>query len=88
MSKKIKDFHTCDNFFRTIVQAHIIAFCMHYQGFIKIDDLQTWLSKDNWTDIIAQVKKQYLGLDKVYDIRKKKEPGIFAEVAVKLDTRK
>ncbi len=47
ISKKVKDFHACDNFFRTIVQAYIIALCMHHQSFTKIDDLQTWLSKDN-----------------------------------------
>ncbi len=38
--------------------------------------------------MIAQVEKQYLGLDKVQDIRKESESGILAEVAVKLDVRK
>ena len=70
MNKKVKDFYAYDDFFRTIVQAHIIALCMHHKGFTKIDDLQTLLCKNNWPDVIAQVEKQYLGLDKVQDIRK------------------
>ncbi len=36
----------------------------------------------------TQVEKQYLGLNKVQDIRKGSELGILAEIAVKLDAHK
>ncbi len=38
--------------------------------------------------MIAQVEKQYLGLNKIQDIRKGNEPGILVDIAVKLDARK
>lgn len=42
VSIKIKNFHAYDDFYKTIVQAHIITLYMHYQNFTKITNLQTW----------------------------------------------
>lgn len=62
---KIKDFYVCNDFFKTIIQAHIIALCMHHQNLTKIDNLQTWLSYNKWPDLVTQVEKVYLGFEKV-----------------------
>lgn len=62
---KVKDFYICNNFFKTIIQAYIIVFYMHHQNFIKINNLQTWLSYKNWPNQLIQIAKEYLGLKKV-----------------------
>ena len=85
---KVKDFHACDNFFKTIVQAHIIAFYIHFQGLTKINDLQTLLSRNNWPNIIAQIERQYLNTEKEQNLRNGAEIDVLADVATKLNTRK
>lgn len=62
---KIKDLHTCDNFFKIIVPAHIIALYIYYHGFTKITDLLIWLFKNDWLDLIDQIEMQYLNPEKV-----------------------
>ena len=81
---KIKNFYACDDFFKPIIQAYIIAFCMHHQNLTKIDDLQTWLSYNNWPNLITQVEKEYLSLEKVQSVREGAEMNILAEVAIEL----
>lgn len=88
VSMKIKDFYTCNDFFRTIVQAHIIALCIHYQGLTKINDLQTLLSGVNWPGMIAQIKKQYLSFEKVQNLYNRREIDIFMDMATNLNARK
>lgn len=85
---KIKDFHACDNFFGTIVQAHIITLCMNHQGLTKINDLQSWLFRNNWPDMIAQIEGQYLSLEKVQNLHNGSEMDIFVDVATNLNARK
>lgn len=82
----IKDFYACDDFFRTIVQAHIIALFLYYQDFTKINDLQTWLSKNNCPDIIAQIEKQYLDSENVQNLCDRAKINGFVDIATKLNT--
>ncbi len=85
---KIKDFHACDNFFKTIVQAHIIALCMHHQGLTKINDLQTWLFRNDWANLISQFEGQYLNFEKVQNLCDGAKIDVLVDVATKLNTRK
>lgn len=85
---KMKYFHACNDFFKMIVQAHIIAFCIYHQGLIKIDNLQTWLSCNNQSNLVAYIKKEYLGLEKIQNAYEGAKLNIFKEVAIKLDARK
>lgn len=85
ISMKVKDFYACNNFFKTIVQAHIIALCIYYQGVTKINDLQILLSRKNWLDIMAQIEKQYFSLEKVEILCNKSGIDIFVDVATNLN---
>ncbi len=77
---KIKDFYSCDDFFRTIVQAHIIAFCIYHQGLTKINDLQTWLSRNDWPNLIVQIEGQYLNPEKVQNLGDGAEMDVLVDV--------
>lgn len=50
--------------------------------------METWLSHNNWPDLVAQVEKEYLGLEKVQSVRERAEINILAEVAIELEIRK
>lgn len=77
---KIKNFHTYDNFFKTIIQAHIIGLCMHYQGLTKINDLQIWFSRKDQPSMIVQIEEQYLDPEKVQNFHNKATINIFVDV--------
>ena len=85
---KIKNFHNCDNFYRTIVQAYIIAFCIYYKDLTKINDLQIWLSKNKWPDLIVQIEGQYLDPKKIQNLYNRAEIDILIDIATKLNTWK
>ena len=44
IAKKMKNFHACDDFFRLLVEAHVIALAMNTAGCITIDFFAVWLS--------------------------------------------
>lgn len=88
VTQKVKDFHACDEFFRTVIHAHVIALCMHHLGLIKIDDFQTWLSRNNWPELIRSIEQKFLGPEEVQNIRDYIGEEAFAKVARRLDIRK
>lgn len=61
---------------------------MHHQDFGKINNLQTWLSKNDWPDLIAQIKGQYLDLEKVQNLHNGAETDVLVDVITKLNTWK
>lgn len=58
---------------------------MHYVGLNKIDDFRTWLSRNNWNELLASIKENFLGPKEVQNICEHVGDDILAEVARKLD---
>lgn len=61
---------------------------MHHLGLTKIDDFQTWLSCNNWPELIRSIEQKFLGPEEVQNIRDHIGEEAFAEVVRKLEIRK
>lgn len=84
VSMKIKDFHTYDDYFKPIIQPHIITICIYHQSLIKINDLQTQLFENDWSNLIAPIEGQYLNSGKVQNFHDGVEINVLVNVATKL----
>ncbi len=58
--KDVKDFHSNNDFFRTIIHSHIIALCMHKLGCPEFDSFQCWVSIQDWPELLKEVENKYL----------------------------
>lgn len=83
----IKEFHACDDFFRTVVQANLIALCMNVSGCASSAAFQTWLSRNNWPALLKLVVEKYLSPLAVHTFRKESDQQVESEVAKLLKTR-
>ena len=83
ISKDIKDFHACDEFFRNLGDGYIIAFYMHCAGIPagSFDKLQDHLAVADWPKTIRKaVEKSDLGLFQVDMLRGKATDAVLVEV--------
>jgi hypothetical protein len=84
VDKEVKDFHACDEFFRNVSDAHILALFMHQHGIRTFDDLDVMLGESDWPAAIRNVVKDGVGdIFRVTGIRKTALDSIRDEV----DTR-
>ena len=61
VSRDAKDFHACDDFYKTVVKSFAISLCMHGAGSTNVATFKTWLSQNNWRKLIQDVEETYLG---------------------------
>lgn len=83
ISKEIKDFHACDEFFRNLGDGYIIAFYMHYSEIPAgdFDKLQDHLAAADWSKSVrAAMDKVGLGLHQVNGLRREAAEEVLAEV--------
>lgn len=52
---------------------------MHHQGFTKINEFQTKLFRNDWSDLIAQIEGQYLDSEKVQNLRNRAKMDILVD---------
>lgn len=83
----MKNFHACDDFFRLLVEAYVIALAMNTAGCNTIDFFRVWLSQSDWPDLINDIKS-LCGPFAVSSIRAKAERDIKEVVEILLATTK
>ena len=60
-SQDAKDFHACDDFYRTIVNGFVLLLCMHGTKCTNVAAFKAWLAQNDWRKLIQKIKKMYLG---------------------------
>ncbi len=60
-TRDLKDFHTSDNFFRTIVIGFALALYMQETSCSEIPEFKTWLSENNLLKMVQNVVDKHLG---------------------------
>lgn len=88
VTKDAKDFHSCDDFFRTIIYSTIIALFMHESGCQTIKAFETWLCKNNWPQLIKSIAEKHLTLTNVYSLRDAGKDQVAADVEITLVAKK
>ncbi len=58
--KDIKDFHSNDDCFLTIIHSHLITFCMHESSCPDFDSFQRWVCIQDWPELLKGVENKYL----------------------------
>ena len=76
-----KEFHACDDFFRTVIQANVIVLCINESGCTSSAAFQTWLSRNNWPALLKLVQEKYLNPLSVHLIKKQADQQVESEVA-------
>lgn len=78
VTKDAKDFHVCDNFFRTVVMSLVIALCMQKTSCKELLHFKTWLSGNNWPELIQNIADKHLDPFKPTKLRSNTSQGIRA----------
>ena len=61
VSRDAKDFHACDDFYRTVVKGFVISLCMHSAKSTDVAAFKSWLSQNDWRKMIQEVEEMHLG---------------------------
>lgn len=67
--KDVKDFHSNNDSFRTIIYSHVIAFCMDESSCFKFDSFQRWISLQDWPKLVKEVENKNLRPFLVHQLR-------------------
>lgn len=59
ISKEIKDFHACDEFFNQVLDAHILARLMLETGTTTLSALLQWISTHRWPSVVKLLSSDY-----------------------------
>lgn len=86
VTSEAKGFHKSDDFLRTVVQASIIALCMHESACSTIGAFETWLSQHDWPKLLKKVVEAHLKLSTVHELQCAAEKGVAHEVNAALAT--
>ena len=86
VTKTPKDFHVCDDFFRTIVIAFVVTLCMHGASCDRLPAFRTWLSKNNWRKLILAMSNLYIDLFKPGSLRAEARSEVKEEVVLAVAT--
>ncbi len=78
--KDVKDFHSNDDFFRTIIYSHLIAFCIHELGYPDFDSFQYWVCTQDWPELLKGVENKYLCPLSVHLLRRQNKTAVADEV--------
>lgn len=65
----MKNSHHCDDFFRTVIEALIVALAMQTAGCSKIESFRNWVSESNWLKLIEDWEDRDLGIRRVHLLR-------------------
>ena len=60
VSKDMKNFHTCDTFFKHVIDAYVVALIMEKVDCKNIDKFWLWIARSNWPSSIKRTQEQYL----------------------------
>lgn len=86
VTKTPKDFHACDDFFRTVVITFVVTLCMHGASCDRLPAFQTWLSKNNWRELILAMSNLYIDPFKPGSLRAEARSEVKEEVALAVAT--
>jgi hypothetical protein len=85
VNKDIKDFHACDDFFRTVLEAYIIAYYQHHAGATDTKELVNHLEKNDWPAQIALAVQAGIDPFGVSWVRTQARESIDAAVAARME---
>ena len=68
VARNVKDFHASDDFFCTVVTAFVVVLCMHGASCKQLSAFCSWLSQNNWHELILTMSSKYLDLFKPSDL--------------------
>ena len=49
-------FHACNNFFKTVIDANVVALCITSAGFKDISTYKKWLVNSDWPEGISRLE--------------------------------
>ncbi len=78
--KDIKDFHSNNDFFRTIIYSYLFTLCMHESGCPNFDSFQYWVCIQDWPKLLKGVENKYLCPLLVYLLRRQNKTAVADEV--------
>ena len=61
----MKNFHAYDHFFKTVIDANVVAFCITSIGCKDISTYKKWLLNSNWPEEIFRLKNLNMELFEV-----------------------
>ncbi|KAA8913110.1 hypothetical protein FN846DRAFT_886795 [Sphaerosporella brunnea] len=85
VSKDIKDFHACDDFFRMVLEAYILAYYQHYAGLAYANQLNAHLETSDWPAQIALAVRAGIDPFMVSRVRSVARESIDAAVGVRME---
>lgn len=83
----MKNFHACDDFFKLLVEAHVVALVMHTAGFKTINAFRIELSQSDWPPFIHETDVLCLPFT-IGSIRAKAKQDVEEVAEILLATRK
>jgi hypothetical protein len=85
VSKEIKDFHGCDDFFRMVVEAYIIAYYQHHAGVSATQELKVHLERKDWPAQIALAVRSGIDPFRVSRVRTQARVSIDSAVQARME---
>ena len=67
VSKDMKNFYSYNNFFKTVININMVAFCITFARYKKISIYKKWLVNSDWPEEIFRLKNLNL---KPFEVRK------------------
>lgn len=52
----MKNFHACDNFLKTVIDANVVAFCITFLKCKDINIYKKWLINSDWPEKISRLE--------------------------------
>ena len=81
-------FHHSDDFLQTVIEALVIALCIHSAKCSTIDSFHVWIERSDWPSFIGNVEESCLGITKVRSIQNKASTRTNTAVAAALRAKK
>lgn len=84
----MKNFHTCNIFFKHLINAYMIALVIEENGQKSIDKFQAWIAQSDWPSAIKRIQKQYLRHYYIQRVRANTKKNTKADIIAILSNRK